>query len=63
MLRSRPGGFNGSWPYRTYPGTKIRSFSLLAKFRDSFFQIHPLLRIFAVSVCLSADMKFVTSHL
>jgi len=23
LLRSRPGGFNGSWPYRTYPTAKI----------------------------------------
>ncbi|NDV65907.1 hypothetical protein D0T60_11735 [Bacteroides sp. 224] len=26
LLRSSPGGFEGSWPYRTYPGTKVDIF-------------------------------------
>ncbi|HCK23683.1 MAG TPA: hypothetical protein DHW31_02700 [Bacteroides graminisolvens] len=27
LLRSSPGGFEGSWPYRTYPGAKVGIFS------------------------------------
>ena len=26
LLRSSPGGFEGSWPYRTYPGAKVGIF-------------------------------------
>ena len=27
LLRSSPGGFEGSWPYRTYPAAKVDIFS------------------------------------
>ena len=27
LLRSSPGGFEGSWPYRTYPAAKVQTFS------------------------------------
>ncbi|OUO98109.1 hypothetical protein B5F38_06750 [Barnesiella sp. An22] len=30
LLRSSPGGFTRSWPYRTYPGTKVDIFSQIA---------------------------------
>jgi hypothetical protein len=26
LLRSSPGGFRGSWPYRTYPAANIRDY-------------------------------------
>ena len=29
LLRSRPGGFSGSWPCRTYPDTKVLPFAEL----------------------------------
>ena len=31
LLRSRPGGFSGSWPYRTYPAAKVLLFVNVAK--------------------------------
>ena len=31
LLYSYPGGFNGSWSYKTYPTAKVRLFSLLPK--------------------------------
>jgi len=27
LLRSSPGGFKGSWSYRTYPAAKVRFFA------------------------------------
>ena len=36
LLRSRPGGFKGSWPCRTYPTAKVLLFSKPTKFRATF---------------------------
>ncbi|TGY31485.1 hypothetical protein E5353_13065 [Bacteroides caecimuris] len=41
LLRSSPGGFEGSWPYRTYPffGCKGRHFYVFCNsYRQLFYQ-------------------------
>ena len=38
LLRSRPGGFKGSWPCRTYPSAKVLLFSKPTKYSATFFQ-------------------------
>ena len=37
LLRSSPGGFTGSWPYRTYPAAKVDIFSYSARGLSLFF--------------------------
>ena len=44
LLRSSPGGFEGSWPYRTYPGAKVLQFRKTANFL--FEKIDRLLRFY-----------------
>ena len=44
LLRSSPGGFEGSWPYRTYPfflfaGAKVGIFMKHAILCPNFFQL------------------------
>ena len=46
LLWSNPGGFQGSWPYRTYPGAKIR---ISFQFADFF---NALNNIFSVNLCV-----------
>ena len=49
LLRSSPGGFDGSWPYSTYPycGAKVRTLALTTKLSLSFFRFrHVLLSLF-----------------
>ena len=45
LLRSSPGGFDGSWPYSTYPycGAKVRTLALTTKLSLSFFRFRPRL--------------------
>ena len=53
LLASTPGGFSGSWSYKTYPGTKVEKFIIFAKNIDNEMK-KTLLTIFVVGILLGA---------
>ena len=63
LLYSYPGGFNGSWSYKTYPIAKVQLFSNPAKSFSLFLECHCLGGLLSAIFSVRLSFTFLYSQI